>query len=398
MAKIGQIIKNRYKLIDERGSGNFAVVYVARDLETNLLCALKVMKDPPADDESRDELMARFQREAHILCDLSDPHIVRLIDYDIDNTPYFMVMDYVDGHDLNEIMTRYGPLDLSRALDYTQQVAEGLDVADRKGIVHRDIKPRNILVNNKGLVKITDFGLALGRNTATLTKTDEFMGTIYYIAPEQVEHAHTVDTRADLYSLAIILFEMLIGHPPFGPSPSDLRNIWSVIKQHKEDKIPSLCRLRAGLPRALDDFVQKALAKSPDERYQTPREFLVALEQIIEEDPREVITKQAYLVIQDSGDCFPLTKQEMTVGRSVRGEEKEQPDIRLEDITVGRRHVWLRNREGIFIVEDRHSKNHTYLNGEELPPGKEHPLSDGDLLRFANVKARFELRDRSRDL
>ena len=162
-----------------------------------------------------------------------------------------------------------------RALDYAKQIAMGLDTAYKHGVVHRDIKPQNIVINSQDVVKITDFGLARSRETVTLTQSNVFMGTAYYIPPEQAESGRSADTRSDLYSVAAVLFEMLTGRPPFeGETAVDI-----VIK-HMNEKVPSICRLRTDLPPELDQFMQKAMAKSPDDRYQTPKEFIAAIEQI----------------------------------------------------------------------------------------------------------------------
>src|SRR6266700_2659698 len=263
---IGRVIKSRYRLIDERGRGSFATVYVARDLENNHIYAVKVMHMELSNDG---ELLARFQREAHILLNLSDPYIVRIVDCGNDNTTNYIVMDYIDGQSLKYYMINDGPMDPLRALNYTRQIAEGLSIANTQGVVHRDIKPQNILVNSNDLVKITDFGLARSRETVTLTQSNVFMGTAYYISPEQAESGRSADTRLDLYWVARVVFEMLTGHPPFrGETAVDI-----VIK-HMNEKVPSICRLRPGLPMEMDLFMQKALAKAPADRYPTPEEFI----------------------------------------------------------------------------------------------------------------------------
>ncbi|MBX5458987.1 MAG: protein kinase [Thermogemmatispora sp.] len=399
---IGRVIKGRYKLIDERGRGNFATVYVARDLENNHIYAIKVLHVELAGDS---ELLARFQREARILLHLSDPHIVRIIDYGEDHNMHFIVMDYIDGQNLKYHTITYGPLKPSRALNYAHQIAEGLDVAYRHGVVHRDIKPQNILINTKDVVKITDFGLARSSETVTLTRSNMFMGTPYYIAPEQAESGRSADTRSDLYSVATVLFEMLTGHPPFeGETAVDI-----VIK-HMNEKVPSICRQRPELPPEMDQFFQKAMAKMPAERYQTPQEFLAALEQLQQRvhevgaderaeppegertvPPRMPPQKQARLVVIATGQVFPLTGEQMVVGRHdpILG---IYPEINLMDKTVGRRHAYIRNQHGTFTVEDLNALNKTRLNGVVLAPHEEHVLKDGDILRFGSVEVRFELR------
>ena len=237
---IGRVIKDQYKLIDERGRGSFATVYVARDTENNHIYAVKVMHLELSNDG---ELLARFQREAHILLNLSDPHIVRIVDYGNDGNMNFIVMDYVDGQNLKYHMITQGPMEPLRALNYTRQIAEGLETAYKQGVVHRDIKPQNILVNTREVVKIGDFGLARSRETVTLTQSNVFMGTAYYISPEQAESGRSADTRSDLYSVATVLFEMLTGSPPFeGDTAVDI-----VIK-HMNEKVPSICRIRHDLP------------------------------------------------------------------------------------------------------------------------------------------------------
>ncbi|HEY4385680.1 MAG TPA: protein kinase, partial [Ktedonobacteraceae bacterium] len=365
---LGLVIKGRYKLIDERGRGSFATVYVARDLEDNRIFAVKVMHMELSNDG---ELLARFQREARILQELSDPHIVRIFEYDSGNSMHYIVMDYIDGQNLKYYMLKEGQMDPMRAINYTRQIAEGLEAAYKKSVVHRDIKPQNILINTKDMVKITDFGLARGRDTVTLTQTDVFMGTAYYIAPEQAESGRSADTRSDLYSVAIVLFEMLTGEPPYrGETAVDI-----VIK-HMNEKVPSICRLRPGLPNEMNNFMQRALAKDPAERYATPREFINALEQLQDRlrdmpliervgkggdnGPRPMIPplppKEARLVVLSNGQPIPLRGDLMVVGRQdpTLG---IFPEINLSDKTVGRRHAYLRHQQGTYTVEDLNALN-----------------------------------------
>ena len=405
---IGRVIKSRYKLIDERGRGSFATVYVARNLEDNHIYAVKVMHLELSND---DELLARFQREAHILLNLNDSHIVRIVGYGNDNNTHYIVMDYIDGQNLKYYMVNDGPMNLLRAFNYTHQIAEGLNTAYKQGVVHRDIKPQNILIDSKDMVKITDFGLARGRETVTLTQSNVFMGTAYYISPEQAESGRSADTRSDLYSVATVLFEMLAGHPPFeGETAVDI-----VIK-HMNEKVPSICQLRYDLPTEMDFFMQKALAKSPVDRYATPQEFIVALEQLQERvqtlpsvervawsrneqkegsmspaKPIPTPQKEARIVVISSGQIIPLKGELMVVGRQ-DPTLRIFPEINLADKTVGRRHAYLRNQQGTYTVEDLNALNKTRLNGVTLTPHEERTLKDGDVLRFGSVEVRFELR------
>jgi serine/threonine protein kinase len=405
---IGRVIKGRYKLIDERGRGSFATVYVARDTENNHIYAVKVMHLELSNDG---ELLARFQREAHIHLNLSDPHIVRIVDYGDDNQMHFIVMEYIDGQNLKYYMLTHGPMEPLRAINYTRQIVEGLDTAYKQGVVHRDIKPQNILINGKDVVKIVDFGLARSRETVTLTQSNVFMGTAYYISPEQAESGRSADTRSDLYSVAAVLFEMLTGNPPFeGETAVDI-----VIK-HMNEKVPSICRLRPDLPPDMDIFMQKAMAKAPADRFATPQEFIAALDQLqeriqamppskrvpepgYEQQPGiagpsrlpAVPQKQARLVVISSGQQIPLNGELMVVGRQdpILG---IFPEVNLADKTVGRRHAYLRNQQGTYTVEDLNAMNKTRLNGITLTPHEERTLKDGDILRFGSVEVRFELR------
>lgn len=408
---IGRVIKGRYKLIDERGRGSFATVYVARDLENNHIYAIKLMHLELSND---DELLARFQREAHILLNLRDLHIVRIVDYGNDSNMHYIVMDYIDGQSLKYHMLAEGPMETLHALNYTHQIAEGLDAAYHQGVVHRDIKPQNILINSNDTIKITDFGLARSRETVTLTQSNVFMGTAYYISPEQAESGRSADTRSDLYSVAAVLFEMLTGQPPFqGETAVDI-----VIK-HMNDKVPSIGRIRQNLPMEMDIFMQKALAKSPTDRYATPQEFIAALEQVqarVQAMPMEkqvappgyerkvdnqgnekpfkeegLAPKKARIVVISSGQSIPLVGNLMVVGRQdpTLG---IFPEINLADKTVGRRHAYLRNQQGTYTVEDLNALNKTRLNGAILMPHEERTLKDGDVLRFGSIEVRFEWR------
>lgn len=383
---LGRIIKGRYKLIDERGSGSFGDVYIARDLQNNYLYAAKIMHLDHAQDS---ELLERFKREAYILQSLNDPHIVRIVDYGNDDNIYFIIMHHVDGQNLKYYILDSGPLEPLRALNYVQQVAEGLDAANKRGVVHRDIKPQNVLISNKGEVKIADFGLSRSKETPTITSSDKFMGTAYYSAPEQVMRGHSADIRSDLYSLAIVLFEALAGHPPYiGGTAVD------IIFKHRNEEIPSICRLRPELPSEMDAFMQRAMAKQPQDRYQTPREFITALEKVQQRIRGPVpALPQARLVIISNGQSFVLSGERMIIGREDPKREIH-PDIQIDDptMTLGRQHANIMNVRGTWVVEDLNSRNKTRVNGEIIHPYEQRPLKDGDMLLFGRVEARFELR------
>ena len=383
---VGRVINGRYKLIDERGSGSFGSVYIARDMLTNYLYAAKIMHLDQAEDS---ELLERFKREAYILQRLNDPHVARLVDYGNDGGIYFIILHHIDGQNLKWYIETYGPMEVLRALNYIIQAAEGLDAAFKAGIVHRDIKPLNILISNKGVVKLVDFGLSRSMDTPTITTSNKFMGTAYYSAPEQVQQGHAADVRADLYSLAIVFFECLTGRPPFTGG-----TIVDIIFKHLNDPIPSIYRQRPDVPPEIDSFLQRALAKSPYARYQTPREFIGALEEVLQIIRGPVSRPiQARLVIVTTGQTFPLNGDKMIIGREDPKHEIH-PDIQIDDqtMTLGRKHARLLFQDGTWMVEDRNSRNKTRLNGNILSPYELQPLKDGDTLHFGRVEARFEMR------
>ena len=383
---LGRIIKGRYKLIDERGSGSFGEVYITRDLQTNYLYAAKIMYPDHAYDN---ELLERFKREAYILQSLNDPHIVRIVDYGNDDNLYFIIMHHIDGENLKYCITNYGPIEPSLAIHYILQAAHGLDAAYKIRVVHRDIKPQNILISNKGVVKIVDFGLSRSKESPTITSSDKFMGTAYYTAPEQVMSSHAADIRSDLYSLGIVLFEALSGSPPYSGG-----TVVDIILKHQSEDVPSICRIHPGLPYEFDAFMQKAMAKQPDARFQTPREFILALEQLQYRirGPMPALP-QACLVIISTGQTFILAGAKMIVGREDPKREVH-PDIQIDDPTktLGRVHARFLNEKGTWMIEDQNSRNKTRVNGKILHPYESMPLKDGDVLHFGRVEARFELR------
>ena len=385
MDLVGRIINGRYKLIDERGSGSFGAVYIARDLLTNYIYAAKVMHLDQTEDA---ELLERFKREAYILQSLNDPHIVRLVDYGKDNAIYFIIMHHVDGQNLKWYMQNYGPMEVLRSFNYVIQVAQGLEAAFKRGVVHRDIKPQNILISNKGLVKIADFGLSRGVDTPTITGSNKIMGTAYYSAPEQVQHSHLADIRSDLYSLGVVFFECLAGHPPYTGG-----GLVDIVFKHLNEPVPSIRQLRSDAPPALDAFFEQALAKEPAGRFQTPPEFILALEEI-QRPMRSPTTRsiQARLVVVSSGQAFDLREGKSIIGREDPKREIH-PDIQINDQTqtLGRQHASLTYQDGTWLVEDLNSRNKTRLNGQILTPFDARLLKNGDILHFGRVEARFEM-------
>jgi serine/threonine protein kinase len=262
------VLKGTYKLYDKVGSGGFATVYLGRNLRTNQIVAVKVLREEFAEDPGSVE---RFRREAQLVQRLDHPNIVRVLDYGVEAGQHFLVMDYIEGKTLAQLIRERGPLPVAEAVTYAAQVCEALQVAHRAGVVHRDIKPQNLMVTPEGTLKVMDFGVARLAAMTVLTHSGQSLGTPLYMAPE-IASGLPADIRSDIYSLGIVLYQMLAGKVPFeGDSP------WTVMRQQIETPPPPLSALRRDLPAWLELIVIKALAKDPSARYQTPTEILAAL-------------------------------------------------------------------------------------------------------------------------
>jgi predicted Ser/Thr protein kinase len=270
---IGEILGNRYKLVRELGAGGMAWVYLAQDLLEDSQVAVKVLYPQFSRDMS---YVQRFVREARLAIQLSSDHIVRILNYGADRDTHYLVMESIQGQDLGALLRERGRLPWQETLRIVSQVALALDAANAHGIVHRDVKPQNIMITPGGLVKVLDFGIARARALPSLTQTG-FVGSPYYMSPEQAM-GKEVDIRSDIYSLGIVSYELLTGRLPF-----DATTPWSVISQHIAREPPQLSPNTVPLPPAVQTLINRMLAKDPGDRYQTPGELLVAIESALHE-------------------------------------------------------------------------------------------------------------------
>ncbi|KPI48100.1 Stk1 family PASTA domain-containing Ser/Thr kinase [Clostridioides difficile] len=266
------ILGNRYEIIRKIGDGGMAFVYEAKDRLLNRTVALKVLRPEFVDD---DEFLTKFKREAEAVASLSHPNIVNVYDVGEDGKVHYIVMEFVDGKNLKEIIQDEGTLDEYTALDITKQIAMALSAAHKKGIIHRDIKPHNILISNEGrVVKVADFGIAKAVSNSTMTNIGSIIGSVHYFSPEQAK-GKFVTNNADLYSLGIVLYEMLIGKVPFrGDSPI------SIALQHINDDIDFTSEEKVRIPQSVRTTIKKLTEKSSADRYQSAEELIEDIEYI----------------------------------------------------------------------------------------------------------------------
>jgi eukaryotic-like serine/threonine-protein kinase len=262
-------LSGRYELVHLVARGGMAEVYRAHDRLLDRPVAVKVLFPELSIDRT---FVERFRREAQAAANLSHPHIVPVFDWGEDNGTYFIVMEFIDGRPLSSILRTAGPLHPDRAAEIAADVALALDYAHRHGVIHRDIKPGNVLITDEGQVKVTDFGIARAVNTdESLTQTGAVMGTATYFSPEQAEGLG-VDARSDIYSLGVVIYEMVAGRPPFtGDSPV------SVASKHVREQAPPPRQFNPSIPQDLEAIILKCMAKSPEYRYATGADLRVDL-------------------------------------------------------------------------------------------------------------------------
>ena len=265
---IGEILGNRYKLLEEAGSGGMAWVYLGKDLLDGRRVAVKVLYPQYTEDMA---YVQRFVREAKMALGLDDPHIVRVLNYGADRDVHYLVMEYIEGKDLKEILNIRGRLPYQEALGIVSQVTQALRSANERGIVHRDIKPQNLMITTDGTVKVLDFGIARVRALPSLTQSG-FVGSPYYISPEQAM-GENVDIRSDVYSLGVVTYEMLTNSLPFNASSP-----WAIISQHIASAPPTALLDQTHVPGAVTQLILKALSKRPEDRFQSPEELLEAVQ------------------------------------------------------------------------------------------------------------------------
>ena len=258
----GQKINDRYQIIKSIGEGGMANVYLAYDTILDRNVAVKVLRGDLATDE---KFVRRFQREALSASSLSHPNIVEVYDVGEDNGQYYIVMEYIEGCQLKQLLKKRGRLTLSEVIDIMLQITDGLSVAHDAYIIHRDIKPQNIMILDSGLVKITDFGIAMAMNSTQLTQTNSVMGSVHYLPPEQANGKGST-LQSDIYSMGILMYELLTGELPYKGD-----NAVEIALKHLKEKIPSVREKFPEISQSVENIIIKATAKNPKNRYADAR-------------------------------------------------------------------------------------------------------------------------------
>jgi serine/threonine protein kinase len=407
---IGHTLKGHYRVYDQLGVGGAATVFLARDAETGQMVVVKLVHSHLVNEQFK----GRFQREIDLLQQIEDPHIICLYDWgleeydsELDAKLSYIIEEFVEGHTLADIIDTRAPLEEQDALAIARQIAEGLSVIHAGGIVHRDIKSQNIMLTPENVAKIIDFGIAKGPDHATLTDPSHFAGTLYYAPPEQILGAHNVDSRADIYALGVVLYEMLTGALPI--KDREFGTIATRIISGDLDPI-------TGVSVQVEMLVKDMLAHDVAERISSADEVVCRIEDIlgrsdvspeIPERPTVFSTVRAervqapqpaqgpaHVLVTANGKRIPIKLPETVIGRS-HPRDPVVPDVDLfalgvEDArTASRRHCRVFMKEDQFYIEDLGSMNGTLLNGQVLTPGTPYQLSDGDQIVAGRVMLNF---------
>lgn len=336
----------KYELLERVGQGGMAYVYKAYQPTIDRFVAVKVLHSHLAEDAA---FLERFKREAKGLGTLRHPHIVSVIDFDVDDGWYYMVMDFIHGETLQAVLSRRAPLPVEEAVQLTAQLAGALDYAHRHGRIHRDIKPGNIMFADEAQqhAVITDFGLTRLLDNATITLSGTIAGTPAYMSPEAAQ-GEKVDARGDIYSLGVVLYEMVTGQRPYqGETPL------SVIMKLVLDPLPPALSINPDLPPTVDAIINKATAKSPDERYQTAAQLRQALQDVLEareRQPEEPGERQPTPAVVAQDEQTQLLSPEALADPSPASVAAQQPVSKGRDRPASSRARWLSMIGGIGLL------------------------------------------------
>jgi eukaryotic-like serine/threonine-protein kinase len=300
----GKILGSRYILVEKIGEGGMALVYKAKCQLLNRYVAVKILRPEFTTDE---EFVKKFKRESLASASLSHPNIVGIYDVGEEDGVYYIVMEYVNGQTLKEFIRKSKKIDYKETLRIVHHIASALDHAHKNGVVHRDIKPHNILITDDGIIKVTDFGIARASTSATMTNTATVMGSVHYLSPEQARGSFS-DHRTDIYSLGVVMYEMLTGILPY-----DAESPISVALKHIQDSFIEPSNIDSSIPRAVNDIVIKAMEKDMAKRYQSVKEMINDIV-VAQTNPDSSIYKRE--VEHDSTRVIPVEEIDKALGEN----------------------------------------------------------------------------------
>ena len=331
----GQKINDRYEVIKSIGEGGMANVYLAHDIILDRDVAVKVLRGDLAGDE---KFVRRFQREALSASSLSHPNIVEMYDVGEDNGTYYIVMEYVPGITLKQLIKKRGSISLSEAIDIMLQITDGIKEAHDSYIIHRDLKPQNILIKDNGEIKITDFGIAMALNSTQLTQTNSVMGSVHYLPPEQAS-GKGATIKSDIYSMGILFYELLTGKLPFKGE-----NAVEIALKHMKTDFPSVREENDSIPQSVENIILRATAKNPKNRYETVSKMHDDLLTCLNED-RLNEGKCTFIYPEHEGD----SEDKKPVVLEEKIEETKELEDDLGEIKEENKNTWIWILSGIFI-------------------------------------------------
>ena len=297
----GQKINDRYEIIKTIGEGGMANVYLAEDTILERKVAIKVLRGDLSNDE---KFIRRFKREALSVSNLSHPNIVEVYDVGEEDGNYYIVMEYIEGKTLKQLLQKRGALTLTEVIDIMSQLTDGLAHAHEAYIIHRDIKPQNIMIEDNGRIKITDFGIAMALNSTQLTQTNSVMGSVHYLPPEQANGKGST-VKSDIYSLGILMYELLTGSVPFKGDTAV-----EIALKHMKEKIPSVRKQNPTIPQSVENIILKATAKNPKNRYDSVREMYNDLQTALERDnEKRIVYEYPENDLEETKVIAPIPKE-----------------------------------------------------------------------------------------
>ncbi len=310
----GQKINDRYEIIKSIGEGGMANVYLAQDTILDRKVAIKVLRGDLANDE---KFIRRFQREALSASSLSHPNIVEMYDVGEDNGSHYIVMEYIEGKTVKQLLKKRGNLTVSEAVDIMLQLTDGISHAHDSYIIHRDLKPQNIMIQEDGQIKITDFGIAMALNSTQLTQTNSVMGSVHYLPPEQASGKGST-IKCDIYSMGILFYELLTGVLPFKGD-----NAVEIALKHMKDPLPSVRKQNSNIPQSVENIIIKSTAKNPKNRYNDVKEMYRDLKACMDPD----VMNQERFVYKYPEHESEENKDPIPAIRSKKTEDKKKKNV-----------------------------------------------------------------------